>query len=524
MLRTNKFLWIIPLFLLGIFSCEQELSDTGFLDEEDVLYSISTYIEENREDYNLCWKIIEVSGTFDALNSYNPHGNGFTFFLPTDSAINNFIAQSLVYSSFDNLLNDSDFCMQLVRYHLVNRAIRTTEMPYGVLTDSTASGDYLTIGIEVTEDTSIYRVNNLAAITERNIELSNGFIHVVDQMLEPIIYTSYDWLLNNPDYSILASLFELTGLKDTMGLYISNSNGRIIENSYTVLAEPDSIYWKAGIEDIEDLVQYYGTPGLEPDDPENYLYQYAAYHILEGVYFLDALTGTRNYNTYAAAPVSIASGFDILINKGVKVFQSIYTSNDTIIIDYILPLYTHSNVNTKTGAIHAINQLLEVFLPGLSPVTFQFYEEPEIQKVRSTSGTYEFNDQSLYQFLKWEGPEELVYYKSTGAATGAINNDYLIITGDFSLEYIFPKVLPGKYQLILQVETTNSKNATIEVYLDGNKIGSNYNLTSGGTTTNPFKAFVVGAIEFTEYEQHSLRIESLVPGLLSWDFVKFNPI
>lgn len=520
--RTNKWLFT-ALFFCGLFSCSQELSDTGFFDDEDLLFSIATYIEENQENFERFQNIVDITGSFDALNAYNPSGNGFTFFLPTDVAVDDYIANSKDYSSFDDLLADTDFCMQLIRYHMVNRAIRTTEFPYGVLPDSTASGDYLTIGIEVAEDTSIYRVNNLAAIKDKNIEVSNGFIHVVDQMLDPIIYTSYEWLMNNPDFSILASLFEHTGLKDTMDLYISTSTGELVENAYTVLAEPDSIFNKAGISNIDDLIQRYNTPGLQPDDPMNNLYQFAAYHLLEGIYFLDAMTGNRNYNTFTNAPVSIRSGYDIVINPGVEIFKVIYTPTDTLYIDYILPLYDHSNINTRTGAIHAINQVLNMHLPEISDNYFMFYEEPVIQKVRNIGGTYEFEDKDLFKFMSWEGPDILTYYKSSGTAISASNNDYLLIEGDFILEYEIPKVLPGVYQMSLRVEATNFRNATIEVFLDDIKIGSNYNLIDGGTANNPYTRINVGTVTFNKYESHTIRIQSLIPGVFNWDWVAFIP-
>ncbi len=522
LIRTNRWLWI-PLILLVLFSCKQELSDTGFFDEEDLLFSIATYIEENQEEYERFWRIVEVTGSFDALNAYNPGGEGFTFFLPTDAAVDNYLAQSADYPDFEMLLGNPGFCMQLVQYHLVNKSIRSTEFPYGALPDSTASGDYLTISIEVTEDTSIYKVNNIAAITERNIEVSNGYVHVVDQMLEPINYSSYEWLQNNPQFSIMASMFEATGIKDSMGYYRTTASGEIVKNRYTVLAEPDSIYSRAGIEDFNDLNERFGTPGLEPDNPANGLYLFAAYHILEGSYFLDAFVGSRNYNTFTLAPVAINSGYDIKINTGVDTFQIITTATDTSYINYILPLYDLSNINTKNGAIHAINEVMEFFIPEISVRYFQFFEEPEILSARKVAGTYEFVDKDLFQYISWEGPDEITYYKSFSTDEKANSGDYIFIEGEFIINYVVPKVLPGLYEMRLRTEATYPGNATIEVYLDGKKMGSNFNLTSGGTAAWPYYTIKTGIVEFTRYEEHTISIQTLIPGEFKWDWVAFFP-
>jgi len=517
-----KWWMLIPLVLITFFSCTQELSDTGFFDEEDLLYSVAEYIEANQDQFGKFLEISRSAGSFDALHSYNPWGLGFTLFLPSNEAVDDYISRSEDYQDLESLVQDPSYCMTLVQYHLVNRSIRSNEFPYGALTDSTASGDYLTITIEVTEDTSIYRVNNQAAVTERNIEVSNGYIHVVDYMLDPISFSSYDWLADNPSFSIMASLFETTGLKDTMGIFKESGTGLWVKNTYTVLAEPDSIYARAGIENLQQLIEKVGTPGKEPDDPENALYQFAAYHILDGIHFLDNMK-TKIYNTYAQAPISVKSGYDIQFNTGVDTFQMIITETDTSYIDYILPLYNHSNINTKNGAVHAINQVMEFFIPKISPVYLQFYEEPEINSIKNIPGTYPFADKDLFYFISWDGPDEIGYFKSSTAIASVSDNDYLFINGDFSIDYVIPKILPGSYTLGIKAASISPRNATVEVYLDGNKIGSNYNLTQGGTAEKPFQIYDVAVVEFTGYEEHTVSIHSLIPGDFKWDFVSLVP-
>lgn len=524
LVRTKR-VTAIPLILITLFSCTQELSDTGFYDEEDLLYSIAEYIEANQDEYGQFLEIARSAGSFDALHAYNPgdFDGLFTLFLPTNEGVNRYITRNDDYPDFEALVKDASFCMTLVQYHLVNRSIRSNEFPYGALPDSTASGDYLTITIEVTEDTTIYKVNDLAAVIDRNIEVSNGYIHVVDNMLEPISFSSYDWLADNPSFSIMASLFETTGLKDTMGLFRTSSTGLQVKNTYTVLAEPDSIYASAGIENLQGLIEKIGTPGMEPDDPDNALYQFAAYHILEGIHYLDNMQ-SKNYITYAPAPVSIISGYDIQINTGVDTFQMITTATDTTYIDYILPLYNHSNTNTKNGAIHAIDQVMELFIPGIKSVFFQFWEEPQINSLRTTPGSYPFADKDLFYFISWDGPEEIIYRKLPDSAEPKSEDDYLFIIGDFSINYVTPKILPGTYTMGIKAEINNIRNAQIEVYIDGNRIGSNYNLTLGEDDKKPFDKFDVGVAEFTRYEEHTVSIRSLIPGEFKWDFVSFIPL
>ncbi len=83
---------------------------------------------------------------FSTLYAYNPYGDDYTLFLPTDEAIDNFIRQNKNYESFEALLQDTSFIYTLTRYHTIKRKVHTDEFPDGALTDSTLTGDRLAIG------------------------------------------------------------------------------------------------------------------------------------------------------------------------------------------------------------------------------------------------------------------------------------------------------------------------------------------------------------------------------------------
>jgi uncharacterized surface protein with fasciclin (FAS1) repeats len=512
---------IFGLGLLMLSSCLPEISDTGYIDEEE--FSISEFLDENQDIYSKFREIVIVAGQHSALNAYNPWGDGFTLFLPDDKAVDRYIAGTDKYGSFNQLLEDVSFCNSLVLYHLVNKSIRSVEFPFGALPDSTASGDYLAISFEVTEDTSIYKVNNSASITVRDIEVNNGIVNEIDNVLEPIVFSSFDWLKNNPDFSIISGLFEITNLKDTMGVYVLNSDGVQLKNTYTILAEPDSIYRRNGISDLNDLIERYGTPGLDPENKENGLYQFAAYHILEGQYYLDAFEGSRNYNTYSSAPVAINAGISIRINTGVDTFNIVVSDENAIYITYIEPFYTLSNINTKSGVIHLINQVMEYYVPSRSKRTFQFLEDPLILSSSKNAGTYEFVDPEAFTKLHWEDADRLVYEKFS-TDIKAMGNDYIMVEGDFLIEYTLPKIMQGVYEISLRIEATNPNNANIQLYVDGQKVGSNFDLTSGGTSSWPFFTLIAGTIEFSSYETHTVTIKSLIPGILKWDAITLTPI
>jgi uncharacterized surface protein with fasciclin (FAS1) repeats len=504
-----------------LLSCDRK-ANLSFV--EDEIMDIADFIIENKDTYSTFYEIMILGDMKDPLNAYNPFGNGFTLFLPTDEAFNRFLENSDKYNSIDDLLNDVEFVRTLGRYHLVQSQLNTNQFPYGALPDTTASGDILTIGFSADLDTTIYKVNNVSPITVPNIELVNGIVHVISEVLEPVTYTGMEWLQDDGSFSILAGALELTGLIDTLGLYRSNAKGTLIKNEYTILAEHDSVFQRAGIYSLEDLVEKYNTPGKEYNDPENGLYQFAAYHILQGDYFLSDFEVSRNYNTLAKFPVLIETGLDIKINTGVDTFRLVFSETDTIAKTYISIYYQESNVLTKSGAIHFIDEVLELYtLIPRSVQTFQFMEEPIIREDSKVASTYEYDNPDAFTNIKWTGPKTITYTKSSGTTERALNKDFIEIKGVFTIEYNMDRILPGKYMLQLRADSFGKDNATVVVRLDGKRIGSNLNLATGGTANNAYVAKDVGIVELVKYSGHTIRIESLLPGTLIWDAVIFNP-
>ena len=63
--------------------------------------------------------------------------------------------------------------------HVLNQAIDYNDFPFGSLPTQTLSNDILTVNIFIVSvDSSTFIINNQAPISERNKEMSNGFIHV----------------------------------------------------------------------------------------------------------------------------------------------------------------------------------------------------------------------------------------------------------------------------------------------------------------------------------------------------------
>jgi uncharacterized surface protein with fasciclin (FAS1) repeats len=507
--------------IIGNFSCtEPPEIKPGFEDQEQM--TIYDYIAENDSIYSSFMKILVAGGIDKTLSAYNPDGIGYTLFLPGNNAVNQFIEESGQFSTLDDLLNDKEYVSALSRYHVVNMGINANDFPFGALPEYTLSGDLLTVSFVIGTDSAYYKINNQAPVVKENIELSNGFIHVISKTLMPITFTSYQWLEQHPGCSIFKAAVDATGLKDKININIKDKTKDY--HPLTLLIEPDSLLNIKNISNFEDLANLISPGNSDYTSLTNPLYNFVAYHILEENWFLDEFVGTAsNYSTYSEVPLNISGlELDIQINKGKEIFDTIINPPDTTYIDYIGFYYDQSNVLTQSGAIHFIDQILKQQRPSRAIQTYEFWDEPLINEFRQEAGTYLIEDTSWLSVVKWSGTD-LFFIELGDQQTSAWGNDYLFMDGDFVISYTIPKIVQGKYTAFLGVDAYNPENALIEVYIDGKNIGRLFDLATGGSSAYPFARIELGVINFARYEKHTVELRSLIPGRLGWDYIRFEP-
>jgi uncharacterized surface protein with fasciclin (FAS1) repeats len=205
----------------------------------------------------------------------------------------------------------------------------------------------------------VYSVNGIAPVITANVKMSNGYIHIISGVLKPIDFSGYEWLKENEGYSILTKAMDTTRL----------SYGLELSRRYTILAEHDSIYNRYGINSVIDLIDVFATPDLKLRDYDNSFFQYVAFHVLEGSYFLSDLNwGSKYYPTFATRKVKIELGVNkIKINQEKDtIFMNISELGDTTARTYVGMFPNYSDVYTTTGAVHSLSELLYFYIPPTS--------------------------------------------------------------------------------------------------------------------------------------------------------------
>lgn len=520
---------LIVFMSISIVGCKSEPLEILFVGDE--YENIMQYLNENSDRYSSFIEIVKAGQMEDMLSSYNSNigGSGYTLFLPDNEAVDKFVEINNSYSSFSDILQDTEFSKELVKYHVVNRMILSDDFPNGALPYRTLSEDFLTVKFTNIDGQVSYLINDESGLVSANIELSNGVIHLIDQMLSPVIFTAYEWVLASRDdgYSIFAQMLEESELEDTLTYFEINEAGIKEYNEYTMFIESDELYRENGINSFDDLVEK-----ISPDD-ENYssmdneLNKYLRYHIVsEGLFLERFANGDKNIlETYGEYPISVSYGLETKFNVGTEVFENVVSGNDTTEIDYLLIDVDKSNILTKTGPVHQFNRLLKPFLPERSSETFTFINDRVIGRLTDVPpGTYRIHKDDLTAFTL-EGTDYLYYVKEGSRITGVRNEDYIAVGNNFSLTYTTPRVLAGTYKITLIVRGSPGA-ADIITYVDGLQVGSIHKIKKPQTKwlVGYKEPIIIGNVSFEGYESHEINFEALFSGVLYIDRVILNPV
>ncbi|HEY9561078.1 MAG TPA: fasciclin domain-containing protein [Anseongella sp.] len=304
---------LLLLMLAGLTGCENKLSDARFEETEDL--QIMDYID-TREDLSVYRELVEYTGQRNLLKT----AGTYTVFIPDNAAFERLFARLSEGGSTVDAISDKEpaYWLNYFRYHLLDRKVNTNAFTPGPLPAATAlDGKYVIADIR--DSYAAIRLNNAATIVQYNIELTNGYVNIIDDVLMPPVTTVYEQLKATGKYETMLGIFEETGLD----AYLKDS-------LVTVFIESDKV-----------LEAYNFTRDSIKD-----LHDWASYHIIpDSGYFLNQLTKQRYFPLYKEESLSFQEDefgqyymnedyrFDQSAEYGIDRvgYNGIYHSMDTII-------------------------------------------------------------------------------------------------------------------------------------------------------------------------------------------------
>lgn len=253
------------------------------------------------ENYSTFAQLLEDTNLSALLSTFGH----YTCFLPGNEAFDRYFAE--IGKTYADLTDAEK--REIVYNHVIKSAAKDYLSEYfeeGSLPESNMNEKYVTISYQVDPSGGglTINVNKTSTILEKDIEVHNGVIHVIDNVLT----SSEEFLLNvlegEGNYTIFAEAMKLTHLNDSTERIIDENyvspypsgevkRGEMVfkvpttkRYGYTLFAEPDEVMRAAGINSIEDLkayaARYYGNADAnDPASRENALNKFVAYHILD---------------------------------------------------------------------------------------------------------------------------------------------------------------------------------------------------------------------------------------------------
>ena len=314
---------------LGITGCDDEIDKSNRFTFKAEL--ISTHLQNNPDKFSSFTSILSKAkrgnkSSGSILKTLSTYGS-YTCFAPTNEAIDAFLAQEYEkYLNGENtgitdpsieFLSDS-MATVIAKNHIIEMGYKTIDISSGAFPGNTMSGRFTTVfwnNDEVTGQVYIM-LNNSARIIAQDLEMENGYIQVIDGVLNPSNKLLPELIGSHNSFSLFHEAIMLTGLDALLSQFeidpeydgTAESTARLASESnskapypkynnkrFTVLVEPDELYKSLGYETIDDIIalanKWYTTTktGAPITDEirndythrDNPLNQYVAYHIID---------------------------------------------------------------------------------------------------------------------------------------------------------------------------------------------------------------------------------------------------
>ncbi len=530
----KKILLLIALVVV-VVSCQDPY-------EEDITpayeyYPLATYMEMDTTFSH--W--VELLKYADLFNTLNINAS-YTCFVPNDAAMESYFAKNNYSGVEDLTVEDAKY---LVKYHtIVGSEYPQSLFDNGVIPDTTATGDFLSIEIREGGLNAIY-VNGEARIATLDVEATNGIMHVIENVLTPV--TEPIWgTLSSSEYGLFKEALQLTGYSEMLNTIsveeVNPENGETVKYKmyYTVFAIPDSIFVRHEITSISDLTTWLGESETDYTDEGNALNRFMAYHILDQqldfaslATFSDDET-SKNISTLAT---------NELINVS-EISDKLFLNFDIDSLELAVRIIKE-NISTKNGMIHAIDNLMPVVVPPITTVTWELTDYSDMASLVSsiyrksgvTSTTAHYFSPGELTSLEWEAiPASrnsssvayMVANKNDAVRYEMLNYDGLYL--DLGLygwiEMNTPAIIKGTYSMKVtyySVAAATQYGSFLNI-LDGEYVGNEIITHGASTTTTSIRTTTIDEVTFDETTTHTLRILAGDDNGILIDYIQFVPV
>lgn len=520
--------FLLLLFMTGVYiaGCKKQLLRTSTT--EDV--NIVGYLLKYPDSFSLFKQILDRTDNTPFLNAYG----AYTCFAPTNSGVTKWLT---AIGAKDVNSADLNTLKEMVRFHLLSDTINTTQFKDGKLPVPTMQGQFLITGVNFEGGTSSYSVNRQALVTQSNVKVGNGLIHVIDHVLVPSTLTIAKQLENNPNYSIFVQAMKETGYYTLLNTVDPDTTKRWL----TVIAESNQALADSGFASYAALKTKYSNTG-NPLNEKDSLHMYIAYHILGGIKFLGDIITSSAHATLEPQEVITTQLKDLQVLVNEDVFNGILekgivlqrTSSDNAATNGVWhDASAHFMVKFRkpTALFWDCSTFPEIMkMPGFyMKATQNFIKQSESDKVIKDID-WHFNSASTTLTYIYEGPVSTI-------TRYAVNCDLnmLPMGGPARAtwaEYLTPVLIKGRYKVWICYRYRRASASSVcqnNIRINGElmqrpmaftdarpTVGTATELEAVGwkiytenTTDGNFGARLVGTIDIKTTQRQVLRFEAI---------------
>ena len=319
-------------FWAALLSCGIAVGMTSCVDNDDDVpmnrytaekMTAAQFLEENESRVSDFIALLKKTSYFAMLSTYGD----YTVFAPNNEAFAKYMATNS-YNSIDEI--PLAVCDTLVRTHIIKtKAYFTTDISEGSLGMNMAE-TFIELSINTDAENNnavVHFANKVARMVEYDDSVTNGVVHIVNNIIPRTSDKLPDVIKADPTVSIFAEALFMTGLSDSLMAYEDKSYpewgaDKASQDSaytwnlslkckaegadpiqwvqkryfkFTAFVEPDSIYKMHGIMNVSDLEAYAKKiyDEVYPEDAglydkdyrnrKNPLNRFISYHLLDRV-------------------------------------------------------------------------------------------------------------------------------------------------------------------------------------------------------------------------------------------------
>jgi uncharacterized surface protein with fasciclin (FAS1) repeats len=517
-LKMKKYIPILLIFgIVAVLStnCDKNINEEYFRTNKGLL--IGEYLKAHSDTFGEFYKLLEKTKSVSFLNAYGI----YTCFAPSNNAMKEFY-QSKGKTSIDDFstADDLDYLKQIVRYHLVGDTIATSMFTNGGLRDTTLSGDYLITSFD-TGGLKTIKVNGIANVFLKDVNLVNGIVHGIDKVLNPVTLSVAKFIETDGKYNIFSEALKNTGLYDSLNI----RSFRV-----TVFAETDSVFALDSIFSYSDLLKKYSQTGEPYLNPKDSLYLWIAYHCIHQTLFLTDLANVTYNNMTNSMLSTVTKKADILLNESPVNVQL-------------------SNNPTKNGVVHTLKKAL-TFVAVPVAIYWEITDQPELRAL-----TEFWRKKKLTPIPGAQLPDGVKGitvapgdYWDYNYATGFTYKDHFGYTFDAAKNRLWfeietpPLVKGGTYKVwICGKNVTTNPRAMVDVYWDGtwvyriDELGTEYTGTDEEleaigrklyliSRNKQYIGYLIGTFTMKDNGTHKIKAVRVTDGACTWDMIHFIPV